>query len=247
MLHIAICDDEQIWIENTKELLKEYLEKHPQYTAKIHSFLSGMELLEYTESNGGFDLYILDIVMTGMTGIETGLSLRRNADKGIIIYLTTSKEYALDSFDTNPYHYLVKPVDKMKMNTILDKVFYMLTEKKNKGISVKTKEGVKRICLDDIIYVELVNRNICYHLKDGQLVVGNQQRVSFTEMMLPILKDERFCRCGASFVLNLHYVKLVNKDEVHFSNGEELLTLPKSACAMVLSEWLDYWVEGDGK
>lgn len=247
MLHIAICDDEEIWIENTKELLKEYLNKHSQFSVKIHSFMSGVELLEYTELNGGFDLYILDIMMTGMNGIETGLSLRKQEDRGIIIYLTISKEYALDSFETNPYHYLVKPVEQKKMDAVLDQVFYTLTEKQNKGISVKTKEGVKRIRLDDIIYIELVNRNICYHLKDGQIVVGNQQRMSFTEMMLPLLKDERFSKCGASFVLNLHYVKLVNKEEVHFSNGEELLSLPKSACATVLSEWLDYWMEGDRK
>lgn len=247
MLQIAICDDEQIWIENTKELLKEYLEKHPQYSAKIHSFTSGMELLEYTESNGGFDLYILDIVMSGMTGIETGLSLRREADKGMIIYLTTSKEYALDSFETNPYHYLVKPVDKEKMDTILDKVFYILAEKQNKGISVKTKEGVKRIRLDDILYIELLNRNICYHLKDGETVIGTQQRISFTEMVAPLLSDERFCKCGASCVLNLHQVKLVNKAEVHFCNGDKLLSVPKSACSHVLSVWLDYWMEGDAR
>ena len=247
MLHIAICDDEQIWLENTVEILKVYLEKHPQYDAKIRCFSSGMELLDYTEANGGFDLYILDIVMSGMNGIETGLALREEADKGMIIYLTTAKEYALDSFDTNPYHYLVKPVDKEKMDMILDKVFYILAEKKNKSISVKTKEGVKRICLDDIIYIELVNRNICYHLKEAETIVGTQQRKSFMEMMTPVLTDNRFCKCGASCVLNLHQVKLVNKTEVYFSNGQNLLSVPKSACTSVLSAWLDYWMEGDRK
>ena len=245
MLYIAICDDEQVWLEHTAEVIKEYERKHPQYDVKITSFSSGLELLEYIEINGGFDLYILDIVMDGMTGLETGQDLRKRQDKGMIIYLTSSPEYALDSFDTNPYHYLVKPVEKKQMESVLNKVFYILAEKQNKAISVKTKDGVKRILLDDIVYIELVNRSSCYHLKDGQIVVGNQQRVSFTEMMLPLLKDERFCRCGASFVLNLHHVKVVNKDEVHFSNGKKLLSLPKSACVTVLSEWLDYWMKGD--
>ncbi len=245
MLHIAVCDDETIWLEETVNLLKKYLDVHSDISVKIHTFSSGLELLEYTERNHGFDLYILDIVMPGMNGIETGVALRKQQEKGMLVYLTTSKEFALDSFETNPYYYLVKPVKEEQFFSVFEKAFRILNDRQGKAISLKTKDGVKRILFDDIVYVELVNRSACYYLKDGQSVKGNQQRISFAEMMLPLLQDRRFCRCGASFVVNLYHVKGINKDEVHFLNGKKLFDLPKMACATVLTQWLDYWVEGE--
>lgn len=163
--------------------------------------------------------------------------------KGPLVYLTTAKEFALDAFEIYALNYLLKPLEKERFFEVLDRVTRQLMERVRKTVSVKTKEGVRQLLLDDIVYTELVRRCCCYHLKDGSTVVANQQRVSFAEIMQPLLQDEMFCRCGASFVINLYYVKMVNKDRVQFRNDKELM-LPKSAHGTVLAAWFDYWMRG---
>ena len=243
MLNIAICDDEQLWVENTASLLREYYSEHSGMSAKIHTFSSAYDLLECVEANAGFDLYILDVVMPELSGIEVGIKLRNNNKRGLILYLTTSKDFALDAYSAEPFHYLIKPVEKDRMFSVLDKATDILKERRGKAVSVKTKEGVQQLLFDDILYVAYEDRSCHYYLKDGTVVIANQLRASFTDIMLPLLKDDRFCKCGASFVLNLYYVQTVDKDAVRLRNKEEPVYLPKNAAALLLPAWLDYWME----
>lgn len=247
MLKIAICDDEQVWLENTALMLQEYYRGRCDTPVKIHTFTSVYDLIESVDNNAGFDLYILDVVMPGLSGIELGARVRKLDERGLIVYLTTSKDFALEAYEVGPFNYLIKPVEKEKLFTVLDKATAVLTVRCNKVISVKTKNGIQQVFFDDILYVEFAERCCHYHLKDGSLVVANQLRASFTEIMLPLLRDGRFCRCGASFVLNLHYVQAVEKASARFRNTSLSVCLPKNATASLLSAWLDYWMEGKDK
>ena len=243
MLNIAICDDEKLWLENTAELLNEYYRKHDDIAAKIHTFQSAYDLLESVDEGVGFDLYILDVMMPEMTGIQVGAKLRAAEKRGLIIYLTTSKDFALDAYSVQPFHYLIKPVEKDSLFAVLDKATAILKDRHTKAISVKTKEGTKQLLFDSIVYVEFADRCCHFYLQDGAVVIGNQLHSSFSESMSPLLKNDRFCRCGASFVLNLFYISAIEKELVRFRNSDKTLYLPRSASNTLMPLWLDYWME----
>lgn len=78
------------------------------------------------ERSGSFDLYLLDIVMPEQNGIEVGLSIRKLDGLGLIVYLTTSPDYAVDSYLTNAFHYLLKPVRWEQMVSVLDRAMDIL-------------------------------------------------------------------------------------------------------------------------
>ena len=92
VLSIAICDDEASYVEETTALVQAYLRHHPELSGQIHTFRRGQELLCQVEKIRGFDLYLLDIIMPGLNGIQTGQRLRDFGDGGEIIYLTTSSD-----------------------------------------------------------------------------------------------------------------------------------------------------------
>ena len=98
MLRIAICDDETRFLHQAANFVQEYLHGHPELSGHIHTFRYGQELLYQVEETGGFDLYLLDIIMPGPNGIQTGLQLRELSNSGEIVYLTTSSDYAVDSY-----------------------------------------------------------------------------------------------------------------------------------------------------
>ena len=242
MINIAICDDESLWLENTESLLREYSES-AGIPVRIHTFLSAYDLIEYVDDNEEFDLYILDVVMPEKNGIQIGAWLRDTDRQGLIIYLTTSKDFALDAYSVQPFHYLIKPVSRENLFEVLDKAVPILTERVNKAVCVKSKRGSMRIMFDDIVYVEYIDRCCNFHLKNGDVIIATQQRTSFADSMKPILKDERFFRGGASFVLNLHYISAIDKDAVRFRHTSNTLYLPKAACSALTSAWFDYWIE----
>ncbi len=244
MHHIAVCDDEEIWVKSTTKQLDDYFTMHNEIPVKIHSFQNGLELLE--KANGiDFDLYIIDVLMPAIKGIDLGRKLRDNSKDGMIIYLTSSKDFALEAYDVQPFHYLIKPLEKDKLFSTLDRAFDIIKNRKNSSIVVKTKDGILSLAFDDIIYVEYANRICKYHLRDGQTVSLSRQRQSFAEISSPLLEDDRFSRCGASLVVNLYYVNAINKDQLYFKDNPEPLFLPKKSGTPLLSAWLDYWMKGE--
>lgn len=120
MIKLALCDDETAQREAAGNLLREYAASRPALAIKLSIFSSGQELLAAAEECGGFDLYVLDIVMPGLSGIDLGVRLRELYSDGDIIYLTISPEYAVDSYAARAFYYLMKPVEPGKLFQVLD-------------------------------------------------------------------------------------------------------------------------------
>ena len=242
VLDIAILDDEQIYLEATASMIKEYRDAHSELDISLHIFTSPYDLLGSVDT---FDMYLLDVVMPNMTGIEVATVLREKRVESPIVFLTSTREFAVESYSVGAFNYLIKPIDKKKLFEVLDKAFDEVGVKRASFISAKTADGVELVPFNKIVYIEFLDRRVCYHMTNGDLILCNQQRVSFSESIQPILNDPRFCRCGASYVLNLHYVKAVKKNAIQFSVLDIELHLPKKSYSEVLTAWLDYWMEVD--
>src|SRR5699024_3662192 len=111
--------------------------------------------------------------------------------------------------DVRAFFYLLKPVTERKFFQVLDEAVEKSSKRKNQAVMVHTTEGTQRILLDRIRYVERVGRCMRYYCTDG-IIDSQTIRVSFREMVTPLLADRRFCLCGASFALNFQYVIGVN-------------------------------------
>ena len=236
MSKLLIIEDE----ETIAELEKDYLE------------LSGFDVEIETSGNKGleralkedFDLYILDILMPQLSGIETGRRLRALGNGGEIIYLTQSNDFAADSYDVHAFFYLLKPVDQAKFFQILDGAVETLQRRQNYAVVVQTPEGSRRILLDHIRYVERMGRCMRYDCTSGD-VVSQTIRVPFREMAAPLLAHRRFFLCGASFVLNFQHVIGVSGQTALLDNGQSI-TLPRTAASEFKKAWGNYWLEEDG-
>ena len=241
MFRIALCDDDVKQRQLTHKLLDSYFSLRST-AAKIWEYSSGQALLNamFDET---FDLYLLDIVMPEMDGIDLGAELRKSDESGVIIYLTTSPDFALQGYSVKAASYLLKPVQEDELFRALDDAFKAITNRREQSIMVKTADGMSRLLLDHILYVEQKERAPHYHLKDGSCVVGLTIQTSFQDIMQPLLADKRFYLCGASFVLNLHCIKSINKADVLFVGGQQT-TVPRRAAVELNTAWMHYWLEG---
>ena len=180
--------------------------------------------------------------MDDLSGIDLGIRLKEMNCPGAIIYLTVSPEYAVSSYEAQAFHYLLKPVDSEHLFHVLDRALEKTERQKSVYITVKTHDALQRLRLDDIVWAELTNRIVRYHLSGNDLVDSVTLRRSFQEEMDPLLSSFGFIPCGASFVVNLHYVTAVEKRFLRLDNGTRI-PLPRNMAAQIKQEWADYWLD----
>lgn len=241
-MKLAICDDEM----QNQELVEEVIRTSETRPVKIHKFSDAQVLLNEVRKNGGFDVYILDVVMPGMNGIELGKQLRAEGFDGKIIYLTSSQEYAVESYRVKAYDYLLKPVEPQALCQTLDEVWDQLQPREEKYISVKTKDGSIRLCMDDVMYVQLSKRAAVYYLTGGRQYQSMTLRVPFPEAVKELLEDRRFVLCGQGLLANLQHLTMVETEALVFRDTERVYLGVKN-CRELRPRWADFWFGGEDK
>lgn len=246
MLKIALCDDEPEQRDALGRLVLDYAAARPELAAKLSVFSSGPQLLMAAETDGPFDLYLLDVVMPELSGIRLGVQLRELDAACTIIYLSVSPEYALDSYEARAFYYLIKPPERERLFQVLDQAIAQREKKRAACITVKTRDGLNRVRLDELMYAELSNRTVHYHLARGVHVDSVTVRVPFQEVIAPLLADPRFFLCGASFVANLFYVTAVEKNYFLMDGGARV-PLSRKLAPQARQRWCDYWLDAQGE
>lgn len=241
-MKIAICDDEPKCLENVKSAAEEYLKLKEDRKISFEAFSHPEDLLEACEKNAGYDIYILDIVMPDMNGIQLGEKIRDMGYNGKIIYLTSSEEYSLDAFKVKAFDYLIKPIKKDSFFKALDDAISLISERKDKYIIVKSKDRSVRLTYDSIMYAELTKRAVCYYLTGGKTIQSITLRTTFPEAMADLTADKRFTLCSQSMLVNLDHITEIENDAVVFGSSYKAL-LGEKNCRKLRSIWSEYLFE----
>lgn len=183
--------------------------------------------------------------MPDMNGIQLGQALRNEGVESKIIYITSSEEYALDSFRVRAFDYILKPIERASFYKVMDEAINSIHIKKDKSAIIKTRDGNARVAFDSILYVESTNRALIYHLFGGKTVESTTLRCSFTDAVGELLADSRFAACGVSTVVNLHHITSVENEGVVFQNTERVF-LNKKLCRELRGAWNTYWITKEG-
>ncbi len=242
-LQIALCDDEKTCHETIKNLIGEYKQANPGLSLSLSSFYSGRELLNHVDEYGGFALYILDCIMPEMDGIELGTALRRRDDRGMFIYLTTSPDFALDSYRVDALDYLLKPVDTPLFFRSLDKAFSSFSRTMREMISVKTADSIRILPVADIRYAERTGKRICYYMADDSIIPGMTFNGSFIDAVSDLLSHNGMLLVGSSFVVNLAHVTEVTKTDMVLT-GNLRVPIPRRIYDAVKKDWAAFWLNG---
>jgi len=240
-MRIAICDDDALCCSELQAMMQAYCEAQAQQEIAYSIYDSAVMLLDAVQRTGDFDIYLLDIVMPGTDGILLGKQLREMGSSSRILYLTSSAEYAIEAYAVNAYNYLLKPIKKEAFFDAMDKVVASIASRREKTLIVKTAETSLRLSFDSILYAELNQRTVHYHLTSRKIVESLQIRTTFSEAVAKLAEDQRFVMCGASLIANLHHIQLVEKDALLFSDGSRVY-IPRKICGAVRSLWNDFWL-----
>uniref|UniRef100_UPI0040572F54 LytR/AlgR family response regulator transcription factor n=1 Tax=Agathobacter sp. TaxID=2021311 RepID=UPI0040572F54 len=168
MLKIAICDDSRTDVE----MLESAFDKLRQYPIEYDVYFSAKELLEYhTLNEEVYPLYIFDIEMPQINGLELAKEIRERDAKALFVFLTSYTQYVMDVFDVITFDYISKPITVEKLESVLLKAMRYLNLIKQDFV-FQFRKNHFRVCCDDILYFEKKGRQAVIH------IVGSEQLIS---------------------------------------------------------------------
>ncbi len=219
MIHIAICDDSKQERQILAALFKRYQELHAT-PLQIHIFQNGFSLLDAIDQGKRFDITILDILMPGENGIEIARNIRASGTDTEIIFLTSSPEYAVDSYEVKAQNYLLKPITEEKFFASIDSILAELDKKDTASFIIYTTEKqYSRIRVSSLVYGEVTHRTITLHLADQTMISAV---MTFTEFQDILKAYPDFIYPHRSYAVNMNYIQYVTKSDIILTDGQKI-------------------------
>lgn len=211
-MRIAICDDNIVLHDDLKKHLDVYAKKR-DLVMVYYDHTRGSELLA---SDIEYDLIFMDYQMDGLDGLETSRQLRKNGVKSAIIFLSSFPDIVFDTFEVGTFRFLVKPIDDVKLSAAMDD--YLASVDETNFILVKTDDGIMRINIDDIIYVEAADK-YCY-IRTSEDNILCKSTLAEIEKILPA---DRFFRTHRSYLAGLEHIVSHTSSEILFDDRERAM------------------------
>lgn len=236
-MKIAVVDDIAEECERACSLVREYAGAH-DLAAEISEFSSAEEFLAVGES---FDLALLDIYMNEMNGIDAAREIRKTNDQMELIFLTTSRDLAVEAFAVNAANYLVKPFSGEQLFAALDRV--LRKKAPEPTITLRCESGLQTFELRDVEFFEVQKHNLYINLLDGNRVTV---RLSMKQLREKIGKNADYVPCGASFLVNLRHIVSLNSLSLITKIGRKI-PVPRRSASDIEKAYLHYCRKAVGK
>ncbi len=211
-LLIAICDDLSEDRQALRTQLCAYLGQNG-ISAEITEFSSGEAFLSCEIER--FALVFLDIFMNGINGMETAKQLIARHSGTQIVFCSTSREFAAESYEVDALHYLVKPVETERLRRVLDRFFDGWNALRT--LSLKVGRTEEEVLISDIRYLEASGKHCIVYTRSGPLEVS----ATLSELYA-LLPTEEFVRPIRYAAVALREVTKIPSTELELTDGAKI-------------------------
>lgn len=235
MIKIAFCDDEISVLEELGSLLNRYCAKHG-CECEHKAFQSPLELLAAIERGVRFDILFLDVLLPGENGIEASVEIRKYDSNVKIIFLTSSPEFAVQSYTVNAYYYQLKPVQTESFSSLMDSVLSECERDKASSFILRCKSGIARIEPRQVEYCEVIHRTRFIHLTNGRVL---ESIGSMDELSDRLAQFGCFLRPHRSYLVNLDHIQNLSYRAITMSCQTEI-PIPRGKYGEIKDRYLEY-------
>ncbi|MBO4990288.1 MAG: response regulator transcription factor [Clostridia bacterium] len=231
MFKFAIVEDNEADAQTLENNLKESL--------KAMNVGCTVEKFGNAESFRGdgreYDVIFLDIEMPGMNGMALAEKIRAANSESGIVFVTNMIRYAVQGYAVAPIDYIVKPIERYDFGITMKRVLDFCTRKNDlDSILVKTGQGVRKVCCNQIRYIDVTLHHIIFHTDTEDLDMWGT--LGDVEEKLP---NPPFFRLSSSCIVNLSYVKNIKGYDVDV--GGTVLRVARSKKRALLAALAEYY------
>lgn len=215
MLKIAICDD----TKEERELVEQYASRYFQgknRPAELECFHSIQDVLD---TGNAYDLYLLDVLMPGKSGIQGAADLLKLYRDPVIVFITSSLESAVDSYRVCASGFLLKPVRWEDFTETMDRVCRQKLSLPDAYLSVVVNRVPVNLPLERISHFENRLHKVYATLTDGSVIPLSQK---LSDILESVSEQKIFLRCHQSYVVNLAHVHALEDSCFSMESGASI-------------------------
>lgn len=220
MIRIALCDDNREFLEIAEKKVRQYLTGQ-QVVAQVDSYTSSEDLALRLQEDKGYDAYLLDMEMPGLTGLQLAERIRRHTPWAYILFLTAFLDYAVDSHGVQVLSYILKDRIDTTLESALFKLLQLLRQQEDgRTYVVSNQRKFYRIAQKDIVYIYKERKNAVLVLRSGERI---PERAALQEVYRK-MDNPDLLWLDRGQIVNVCHIRKINLDRVWMDNGEEILT-----------------------
>lgn len=221
MYHVAICDDDKVFISYIKKILAQAKgDERKQF--KIYEFCSGEDLIRGLDASIHVDLLILDMELGGMDGDETARLFRMKFKDAVLVFCSGVRTPTVNSFKVTPYRYLLKSYSDVQFVSELKEILAEVEKRlKEEYMIGHYRNNLIKVNIDHILYIENAKRGsritVCSDCEEA----GFEGKILLDEK-LEILSDRfhELVFAHSSYIININHIEKIMGNEVYLDNGE---------------------------
>lgn len=235
VIRAAFCDDDHFVLNEMNALFDQYCAERDQEIACM-VFHSPLELLAEIEKGTHFNILFLDVIMPGQNGINVAKEIRQYDHTVKIIFLTSSSEFAVESYTVDAFFYYVKPIKAEVFYRLMDTAISQCEKERQGGLILRCKNGITRIALEKLVYCEVIRHTLVFHLENG---MKRESMGSLDELSSELSQYGNFMRPHRSFLINMDHIQSISYKAITLDNLEKI-PIPHGKCSEVKNLYLEY-------
>ena len=213
-MRIAVIDDQPADRDYIAALVSRWAKDRDTAVTAVPFPSAEAFLFAYSEDKD-FDILLLDIEMGAINGVELAKTVRVENDAVQMVFITGFPDFIAEGYEVSALHYLMKPVDRDKLFSVLDRAAANL-EKAERRLRVTFERRTDYVPFSKILYIEAQKQYV-------RIVTEREEyrmKASLAETAAQL--DEYFFPCQRSFIVNLRHVARILPDRVVLKNGAEV-------------------------
>ncbi len=180
MYRVMVADDEGIVIDSMKFII----EKEFGNTCQVECAKSGRSVIELAERFRP-DIAVIDIHMPGINGIDAIKEMKQFCTNTVFIVMSAYDkfDYAKEAIALGVMEYITKPMEKMKVISVLRKAMEQIDgerEKRSNELLIKEKlETVEPIIENGLIYDILLQEHFEGDIDSYRTILGIEENYGY--------------------------------------------------------------------
>lgn len=217
-MRIAIVDDKKGIQQQLGEFIKTY-STNQQIPITVTYFSNGLEIVDNYRSN--FDVIYFDVQMPIMDGMTAAKKIRQVDENVIIVFLTNYVQWAVEGYSVNAFDFILKPLSYFVFTEHFKKIQRKILES-NKSILIKNKNGMIRILLNNLYFVESNGHYLIFHTVEKDIETIDSMKKIESE-----LASKNFFRCNNGYLVNLAHVNNFTGNIVQVGHYDLQISRPR--------------------
>lgn len=215
-VYIAVCDDRAEELTALTALLEQW-QVQRRAPLRYRTFRSAAAMLDAAQKER-FTLYLLDVMMPGIDGMEAARELRSFDDAADIVFLTSAPGFAYESYSVRAMEYLLKPITAKLLFPLLDAIV-LREQRPQDALTLRAGAMLIRVPFSRLAFVEVRGKHLYFNQTDGQV---REVAASMKDYEPLLLARPEFMRVHRSYIVNMYQVDELSPAGIHTFSGVNL-------------------------